>query len=553
MLKHLYVKDFVLIDECSLDFTSGFSAFTGETGAGKSLLIDAMCLLAGERASASFVKQDKAKAVVEGVFELKKSSAVHAILAKNKIASSNTVTLRREIGNDGKSIVTINGKNATLTVLKECVQYMIDIHSQHDTQYLLNKNSQLHLVDQMIDNPSLVGQTATLYQNYASLKKEYENAMAMTYNEDDLEFIQAEIQEIENAHLDEEEEEELLLRQSEIQQFEKTFNKVNEALTLLEENDGINEKLYKATHALSACSVSRIHDLSERLDEYTNEILDVTELLKDCISDMNVSEEEINELQERLYQIQRMKRKYGPSIRTVLLKKEEMLQQVQLILNRSSYIEDMENKIEEAYHCFYKQAKELSLQRKKAAEILEEKILENCQSLMLPNARFVIDFQETDGNKTGIDDLEFYISMNPGEMPRPLARVASGGELSRLMLGLKDIFTRLQGIETVIFDEIDTGVSGAVATAIGEKMHSLSKDAQVFSVTHLAQVAACAKNHYLVKKQVEDNHTSTKVVCLNEKERIEQLALISSGTISDTALLAANELYTFCQNKCNGV
>lgn len=550
MLKHLYVKDFVLIDECSLDFTSGFSAFTGETGAGKSLLIDAMCLLAGERASASFVKHNKSKAVVEGIFELKKSSAVFEILSKNNIVAKDCITLRREIGNDGKSSVTINGKNATLTLLKECVQYMIDIHSQHDTQYLLNKNSQLHLVDQMIEDSSLVSLTSKLYQAYSSLKKEYETAMSMTYNENDLDFIQAEIQEIENAHLDEEEEEELLLRQHEIQQFEKTFNKVNEALELLEENDGINEKLYKAYHALSSCSVGRVHDLCERLNEYTNEILDVTELLKDCIADMNVSEEEINELQERLYQIQRLKRKYGPSIKAVLLKKEEMLQQVQLILNRSAYIEEMESKIEKAYNAFYKQAKELSLQRKKAAEILEKKILENCQSLMLPNARFVIDFQETEGNKTGIDDLEFYISMNPGEMPRPLARVASGGELSRLMLGLKDIFTRLQGIETVIFDEIDTGVSGAVATAIGEKMHSLSQTAQVFSVTHLAQVAACAKNHYLVKKQVEDERTSTQVVCLNQEERIEQLALISSGTISDTALLAAKELYSSCQTKC---
>lgn len=557
MLKHLTVKDFVLIDECSLDFESGFSAFTGETGAGKSLLIDAMCLLAGERASSSFIKQNAAKAIVEGVFDITKNEAVESLLNENGFNVENhQVTLRREINRDGKSTVLINGKQATLNLLKECVQHEIDIHSQHDTQYLLNKNSQLHLVDQMIADSALKDKVAMLYHQMAALKKEYETAINSTYNENDLEFIQMEIDEIEKANLIPQQEEELEKRQKEIQLFEKTFTRLNDTVALLEESDGANEKLYAAVHQLSDLESDVLKALYQRLNEHYNEIVDVTEELKDTIAAMDVSEEEINAIQSRLYEIQRLKRKYGPSVEAILNRKAEMEQQVELILHRQSYIEQMEAQIEAAHRQFVQAAKQLSELRHQKATLLQQQIEQHCQDLMLPYARFIVDFQTIEGNRYGIDDLEFYISMNPGEMPRPLARVASGGELSRLMLGLKTIFTKLQGIQTVIFDEIDTGVSGAVATAIGLKMATLARDAQVFSVTHLAQVAACAKNHYLVRKTSTSDSTATEVLCLTEEERLQQLALISSGAVTEASLKAALELFKSTQGKvgegCNG-
>lgn len=548
MLKHLLVKNFVLIDECNLDFEHGFSAFTGETGAGKSLLIDAMCLLAGERASSSYVKQGMPKAIVEGTFLIKKESPAYQVLMNAGFKVDDTVVLRREILRDGKSQVTINGKNSSLSLLKECVQNEIDIHSQHDTQYLLNKTSQLHLVDQMVDS-DVIEEVSSLYKEYYQLKKEYDIAMNSTYNEDDLDFLYAQIEEIERISPSEQEEEELLQRQKEIQQFEKEFGRLNEVINSLDQAGGVNEKLYDVSYLLSAVDTDKVRELSNRIEEYYNEIVDVTEQLKEYVDSMNISEEEINDIQSRLFDFQRLKRRFGPTIHAVLEKKEEMQKQIHLINHRQSYMEEMESRISKAETAFVKKAELLSELRKKASLKLQKQIEENCHDLMLPHAKFVVDFQQASYSKHGVDDLEFYISMNPGEMPRPLARVASGGELSRLMLGLKVIFTRLQGIDTVIFDEIDTGVSGAVATAIGLKMSALSKDAQVFSVTHLAQVAACAKNHYLVKKNSVENVTITNVVCLTEEQRIEQMALISSGNVSEASLLAAKELFESSQMK----
>lgn len=549
MLKQLVVQDFVLIDECKLDFESGFSAFTGETGAGKSLLIDAMCLLAGDRASTSFIKQNANKAVVEGTFDLVKNPAVLQMLKENGFVSDDFATFRREINRDGKSSVFINKKPATLNLLKDCIQHEIDIHSQHDTQYLLNKTSQLYLLDQLVQERSLIKEVQERYKVFHELKKEYELAIHSTYNENDLEFIQMEIDEINQAKLSVEEEEALEKRQKEIQSFEKTFQHINEAIHILDDEEGANEKLYAAVHQLSNLGTETLEGLAQRLTEYYNEILDVKDQLQDYVEQMDMSEDEINELQSRLYEIQRLKRKFGPSVEAIHQHRDELMEQVMMISNRQAYIEKMEVRIEEAHDAFYEQAQKLSELRKKEALHLQTMIELHLQDLMLPHARFVVDFQPFEGNRTGIDDIEFYISMNPGEMPRPLARVASGGELSRFMLGLKIIFTKLQGIQTVIFDEIDTGVSGAVATAIGMKMAKLGEDAQVFSVTHLAQVAACAKNHYLVKKVMTASSTATQVVKTSEQERIEQLALIASGTVSEVSLNAAKELYTTCQTK----
>jgi DNA repair protein RecN (Recombination protein N) len=258
---------------------------------------------------------------------------------------------------------------------------------------------------------------------------------------------------------------------------------------------------------------------------------------------MDLSEEEINEMEERLFLIQKLKRRFGRSIAEILAKKEELEQKTERILRRQEYLDEIDAKIAKAFAAFEKLAKQLSQQRHKGSEKLDAAIAVHLKDLMLPNARFHTDIQESTPNENGIDRVEFLISMNPGEGFKPLSKTASGGELSRLMLGLKAVFTELEGIETVIFDEIDSGVSGPVAGAIGRKMQELSEHVQVFSVTHLAPVAAGADHHYFVSKTQEEGRTHTHVNELAEPQVLEQLAVIASGEITPASLAAAGELY----------
>ncbi len=551
MLKRLFVQDFVLIDNCVLEFENGFSAFTGETGAGKSLLIDAMCLLGGERASSSFVKQHANKAIVEGVFDLTNNKvALKKLKDSNLPYTDNLVYLRREIQRDGKSYVYVNNKAATLQLLKDIIQHEIDIHSQHDNQYLLNKSNHIQLIDHMLMNKELIEEVRESFLRYSTLKSEFEAALSTTYNENDLQFIQAEIDEINNADLSIHKEDALESRQKEIVLYEKSFKKISQVVHLLKADDGINVKLYEGISTLEELEDERIAALYHRLKEHYNEIVDVEEQLSDYLDKLELSDEEINNVQQELYEIQRLKRKYGPTIDAILAKRDSLIAQTQLIEHRQEYIDRTSKALEEARVQFFHLAQDLSQERRTIALQLQQEIEKHCHDLMLPHTQFVVDFETNDeGNVHGIDDVEFYISVNPGEMLKPLSRVASGGELSRLMLGLKTIFTRLQGIQTVIFDEIDSGVSGAVATAIGIKMATLAKDVQVFSVTHLAQVAACAQKHYLVKKDSNEYSTKTEVINLDNTKRIEQLALISSGSVSEASLTAASEMYSYCKTQ----
>ena len=264
--------------------------------------------------------------------------------------------------------------------------------------------------------------------------------------------------------------------------------------------------------------------------------------LRDYLSFMEYDEQRYNDIQERIFLIRKIERKYG-NIRYLDQKKEELQKKIDRILHRQEFIEQQEHLKKEAYAIFFTYAKQLQANRKKQAKRLESDIIKQLEDLYLPNARFEISFQETEGNMTGIDKVEFMISMNPGEHMKPLSTTASGGELSRLMLGLKAVFTNLAKIETIIFDEIDTGVSGSVALAIGKKMKQLANSTQVLCVTHLAQVAACADTHYLVKKKQLEQETQTQIVKLSEEERIRELAMISSDSQSEHALRAAQELF----------
>ena len=542
MLKYLYIKNYVLIDELSLDLENGFSAFTGETGAGKSILIDAISLLCAGRASSSQVAHGKEKAIVEGTFSFEPGGRVWRILNEAGFEPEDEVVFTREIYANGKSTARIDRRTVTLAFLRECLEDEIDIHGQRDTAYLLRSSIHVDLLDEYASLQQIRSDTAAAYRMYKDLEDAREKALSETYNESDLEFLQYQIDEIEDADLQPGEDEELAEKERQYRLIKANYERIQNVLEVY--RDSVSDALYDMNKVMSSVQTDdKLEEIQTAVNDSYYTLSDAMTSLERYMDGLDLSEEEINAMQERLYILQKLKRKYGRTIEDILSRKEEMKEQIERIRNRQEYLDKMDRKIRDALKEYQKKAGILSARRREAAPCLDRDICRHLQDLMLENAVFVTSVEEGEPSLKGSDRVEFLISMNRGEPVRPLSRTASGGELSRLMLGLKVIFTRLQKIHTVIFDEIDTGVSGPVATAIGRKMHTLSGDCQVFAVTHLAQVAACADHQYLVHKDADDSSTHTTVSLLGEEERIRQLALIASGEITDTSVRAAEELY----------
>lgn len=542
MIKHLYIKNFVLIDELNLDLHDGFSVFTGETGAGKSILIDAISLLCAERAAASLVQKGAERALVEGTFDLQNDPHAMHVLQEAGFDISEETTFTREVYRNGKSTARIDHRSVTLSLLKDVLADEIDIHGQRDTAYLLNTSTHLHLLDEFLEDREQLEKVKASFAVYDSLLKERDQALAETYNENDLEYFRYEINEIEEASLKEGEDEELAEKEKNYKSIQESYEKLNNIFTMYD--DSFSDAFYEMNHLVQALKASgNVETIQSAVNDSYYGFNDAMEQLRQMLDSFDLSEDDINAMEERLFTIQKLKRKYGRTIADIMARKEELEKQVKVITHRQEYIDQMNQKVNAAKKIYDEKASALSKIRTKRAHELDEAIAEHLQELMLPNAVFHTDIQKGAPSRWGNDKVEFLISMNKGEDLKSLSKTASGGELSRLMLGLKVIFTKLQGIQTVIFDEIDTGVSGPVATAIGKEMHALSAHCQVFAVTHLAQVAACAQNHYFVSKSDEDGNTHTAVTMLTEKEKIEQIALIANGSITPVSLKAAAELY----------
>ncbi|MDO4415173.1 MAG: DNA repair protein RecN [Erysipelotrichaceae bacterium] len=540
MIRNLYIQNFVLIDELNLEFENGFSSFTGETGAGKSVMIDAISLLCAERASSSFVMKGKDKAIIEGTFDLSDDAhALHA-LKEAGFETDDLVTFTREISSGGKSYARIEHRIVSLSLLRDVLANQIDIHGQRDNAYLLNVSSHERLLDEFLNDHELLGKTVDSWKVYERIRNERDDALRETYNENDLEFLTYQIEEIRNAALKEGEEEELVSKEKNFRSLKASLEKLSAAFELYDER--VSGDLYELKRLVSSLEGNETEEISESVNDAYYALNDAMERLRDYYESYDMSEEDINAIEERLFVIQRLKRKYGRTVSDIEEKAAEMEAQVEMITHRSEYLARKNKEVEKAYGIYLEHAKKLSKVRREGCAALDRLIRNNLNDLMLENARFKTEINEKKASRTGIDHVEFLISMNKGEDLKPLSAVASGGELSRLMLGLKEIFTRLAGIRTVIFDEIDTGVSGPVATAIGRKMKSLSKDTQVFAVTHLAQVASCADHHYRVFKSDDENRTKTSIHLMNDDEFIRELALIASGEITDSSLAAAREL-----------
>ena len=542
MLKHLYIKDYVIIDELSIDFTSGMSVFTGETGAVKSIIIDAIDLLCGSRLTTNVVYPQAEKALIEGVFILD-SEIEKEILTQAGFDLTDEYVLSREITKDAKSTMRLNYRVITQNFAKELLNNIIDIHNQHETQYLLNNKTHRNLLDRFINDQSLIDEVKSKYDHYHKLDMDLKSKLNADFNEDDIEFLTYQKNEIENANLVDGEFETLTQRQKQIVAFEKINNNLQQAINCINNQEGALEQLYIASKYLGELEEDEVlTTLNQRLKDNYYELEEISSQLDDYLHNLTYDENELNSIQDRLFLLGKLKRKYGDSYDLIQERYQTICDRLNMIANRQEYIDKATRDVAKALDIYHEYAIKLSELRREKALILSDMIKAQLNDLQLSNTKFDILFNHIAPSMYGNENVEFLISTNAGQPLGPLSKIASGGELSRIMLGLKTIFNDLQGIKTIIFDEIDAGVSGSIATAIGVKMHQLSTKAQVFAVTHLAQVAACSDQHYFVAKKSTTDKTTSTLTLLNNEERIKELAMIASGKISEASLLAAKEL-----------
>ncbi|MFV0382161.1 MAG: DNA repair protein RecN [Breznakia sp.] len=545
MIRNIFVKNFVLIDELSLDFNASFSSFTGETGAGKSLFIDALSILCGARSSTAFIQHGCDKALVEASFILTKEHPSRLLLEEGGYTLEEDILIvSKEFARDGKSIARINQRQTSASFLKKIMRGIVDIHSQHDSQYLLNVKSHLQLLDEYLCKPTLLQEIKQRYNEYKAKEKKLQKTLQEEFNQDDLDYYEFQLQEIEQLHLQECEIENLEKKQKEMKSFAKLSNKLQEITYLFQQVQ--QEKLFEISKQLEDIDISELQKVKT---EILNAYYAIDEQKDNCMSFVDgfeYDEQAYNEIQSRIYEIQKVIRKHGNTFDDMIEKQKELQQKIHAIHNREAFIQNAQTEIEHARKMYYEKAQVLSSLRKQAALSLAEAIEKELVDLYLQDVCFSVRFEEAE-NADGIDKIEFYIAMNKGDVMRPLTKVISGGELSRLMLGLKTIFHKLQNIQLLVFDEIDSGVSGKVAYAIGKKMHKIANNNQVFAITHLASVAAWGDYQYVVEKNVIHDHTMTHIKVLNEDERICELAKISSNSTSEQALIAAKELLYSCR------
>ena len=550
MLQELSIKDFAIIDEIQISFQPKMTVLTGETGAGKSIIIDALGLLAGGRGSTEFIRKGEKKAVIQGLFTLPREANTYNILEEYGIDSEDgQIILQRDLYRGGRNICRINGMMVNLATLRKVGETLIDIHGQNEHQELMKPENHIDLLDEYDKKTSeLRNQYQVVYQNYRKLK------LSMEKKEADekawaqrLDMLNFQVKEIGEAGLKINEEDELVEEKNKLDNFQAIHDALELSYQILSgEKIDVVGNLGNAMNELSDVS-----DLSENLQEINTKISDAFYSLEDAARDisdeldsMEWNGERLNEIEERLELIHQLKRKYGDTIEDILHYHIRIVKELREMENAEQNSEKQERQLSEALEKVKELAIKLSKQRKKSAKKLEKMIHEQLSALYMDKAVFEVKFLNNSKlYSKGIDKVEFYIQTNPGEEMGPLAKIASGGELSRIMLALKTIFSQKMGVTSIIFDEVDTGVSGRVAQAIAEKISQISNNSQVLCITHLPQVAAIADNHYYISKSVNDGRTETSLKELDEKQKIREIARMLSGSeITELTLKHAEEL-----------
>lgn len=555
MLNQLSVRNVAVIDKLDINLHDGVSVLTGETGAGKSIIIDSINMILGDRANKELVRYGTDKAVVQAVFDAPKS--VINILEENDIdVEDETVIITRQVTKEGKSAARINGMVVTLNILREISDRLINIHGQHDNQALLTPIRHITFLDAYADNEEYINR----YKDILSKKREIEKKISSLEMDEQekmqrIDLLEYQVTEIKKASLEKGEEDDLREQRDIYTNAEQITKSVNEAYMNLYEGDEIQSAYDGISIAVN--EISQISDLNPQLKsiyDTLNEIMysleDTAHEIKEFGETVEFDEQTLNEIEERLDLISRLKRKYGNSIEEIL----EYLKKAESELNDIKLSDERTNELKEELKNITKELKEkgnvLTQRRENAAKVLEENIEKSLHELNMEKSKFKVNI-ENDGTfyDNGMDKVEFLISTNPGEPLKPLVKIASGGELSRVMLAIKSILADSDGVDTMIFDEIDTGVSGKAAMSIAKKLAVIAKNKQVICITHLPQLTAMADNHYLIQKNTDGELASTTLKELDEEGRELELArIIDGGEVTELALSHAKQMLENAKN-----
>lgn len=535
MLQTLYIENIAVIEKTSIDFNSGLNVLTGETGAGKSIIIDSINAIMGQRTSKEIIRTGEQNAFVSAQFDNINDIVKAKLNEMGFEDDEGTLILQRTLSQSGKSSCKINGKPATASMLKEIAGYLINIHGQHESYALFSPDAHIDYIDSFGECLQLLDDYSSKYKVYKKLRRKLNEANSDESERlKEIDLLSYQTNELFEADVKIGEEEELESERTALMSFEKVFALLNRAKLLLDGSDDCNGGLEAVDSAMTdlqkaADYNSEYSQLAENISDVYYNLRDCCDSISDAIESLESDPQRLEEIEERLDLLNRLSRKYNCSCDELMNLAQEMQTRLDELINYDKNRDELILACNEAEHKALLAAQILSEKRKAAAKIFTSRVKEELSFLNMPNVEIVADFEECSFYEKGTDRVEFLISANPGETPRPVAKIASGGELSRMMLAIKTVLASTDNVDTLIFDEVDTGISGSSAEKVGLKLREVSRSSQVLCVTHQAQLASLADYHYLIRKQVENGRTFTDVTPLDFEGRKYELARIIGG------------------------
>jgi DNA repair protein RecN (Recombination protein N) len=548
MLLELTLRNFAIIDELTISFGEGLNILTGETGAGKSIIVDAINLILGERASSDLIKSEKEEAQIEALFDISKKRGLRdKLISLGFESKGDEVVIKRVISRAGRGRIFINGSIATFHLLEQIIEGLVDIFSQQEHQTLLKEEKHIEVLDEFGGLGGLTEGVSGLFHQTSKLKREIEELKTNLRNQVEREdFLRFQCSEIDSIRPEPGEDERLEEERKKLANAERLFSVTHEAYSFIYEGErAIIDTLKRIRNQIEELSKidTTLLEAAKSIEKGTIDIQEVAFTLRDYASNISFDPNRLSSIESRLEEIKRLKRKYGASIHEILVKRKSLEEELGKISSREIRIEALMKDVERVESELNVCASELSEKRRRAADRLALAVAKELGEVGIKGGKFAVEFEEKSISECGFERAIFLFSANPDEKPKPLSRIASGGELSRIMLVLKEVLARVEGGSVLIFDEADSGIGGAVAETVGRKIKNLSKRYQVICITHLPQVAKFADKHFRVTKTFKGNRTKVEVKALNDDERVEELGRMLGGLkVTEKTMEAAREM-----------